>query len=159
MEFEPGTPGTEITELPSKPQGSWRVQLIEKAICLWFLFFYMDWWTKCFSGQQEVEEHLVILDELEKREGAGTFFVQPIITRPVNNLQKCSAPDTSRKCTWRQCEDSFDPGKHGRQGTALLQVWYLYKNWWSEKPRRIVCMFSKTWWKNWIDLRPRPLIY
>ena len=37
---EPGTPGSEITELPTKPQGPWRVQVIEKAIkfCLWFLF-------------------------------------------------------------------------------------------------------------------------
>ena len=86
MEFEPGTPGSEITELPTKPRGSWRVQLIEKATCLWFLFLY----------------------------------------GPVNNLQKCSAPDTSRKCTWRQREESFDPRKHGRQGPALLQVWYLY---------------------------------
>ena len=46
---------------------------------------------KCFSGQQEVEEHLAIidctnnvpfcesaLDELEKREGAGTLFAQSI---------------------------------------------------------------------------------
>ena len=41
VEFEPGTPGSEITELPTKPQGSWRVQVIEKAICLWFLFFYV----------------------------------------------------------------------------------------------------------------------
>ena len=43
VEFEPGTPGSEITELPTKPQGSWRVQVIEKAICLWFLFFI---WTR-----------------------------------------------------------------------------------------------------------------
>ena len=34
VEFEPGTPGSEITEHPTKPQGSWRVQVIEKAICL-----------------------------------------------------------------------------------------------------------------------------
>ena len=37
VEFEPGTPGSEITELPTK--ACWRVQVIEKAICLWFLFF------------------------------------------------------------------------------------------------------------------------
>ena len=38
VELEPGTPGSEITELPTKPQGSWRVQVIEMAIRLWFLF-------------------------------------------------------------------------------------------------------------------------
>ena len=32
VEFEPGTTGSEITELPTKPWGSWRVQLIEKAL-------------------------------------------------------------------------------------------------------------------------------
>ena len=61
MELEPGTPETEITELPTKPRGSCRVHLIEKAICLWFLFFFI--WTleqSVFSGLQEVEEHLVI---------------------------------------------------------------------------------------------------
>ena len=111
MEFEPGIPGTEITELPTKPQGSWRVQLIEKAVCLWFLFF---WWTReqgVFSGQQEVEEHLLIFRQVGKEGGSWYIFVQPIITRPVNNLQKFSAPDTSRKCMWRPREESFDPEK------------------------------------------------
>ena len=42
VEFELGTAGSEITELPTKPRGSWRVQLIEKAICLWFLCSMMD---------------------------------------------------------------------------------------------------------------------
>ena len=42
MEFEPGTAGSEITELPTEPRGSWRVQLIEKAISLWFLCPMMD---------------------------------------------------------------------------------------------------------------------
>ena len=32
VEFEPGTAGSEITELPTKPRGPWRVKLIEKAI-------------------------------------------------------------------------------------------------------------------------------
>ena len=34
VEFELGTVGSENTELPTKPRGSWRVQLIEKAIIL-----------------------------------------------------------------------------------------------------------------------------
>ena len=42
VEFELGTTGSEITDLPTKPRGSWRVQLIEKAICLWFLCPMMD---------------------------------------------------------------------------------------------------------------------
>ena len=50
VEFEPGTPGSEITELSTKPQGSWRVQVIEKAICLWFLFFYMVSFFNFFIG-------------------------------------------------------------------------------------------------------------
>ena len=39
-EFEPGTPGSEITELPTKLQGCWRVQVIEKAINFVFGFFF-----------------------------------------------------------------------------------------------------------------------
>ena len=34
VELEPGTPGTEITELPTKPQGSWRHLLYEIVIIL-----------------------------------------------------------------------------------------------------------------------------
>ena len=73
MEFKPGTPGTEITELPTKPQGSRRVQLIERLFVFGFFFFIWTREQSVFSGQQEVEEHLVILDELEKMEGAGTL--------------------------------------------------------------------------------------
>ena len=63
VEFEPGTAGSETTELPTKPQGSWRVQLIEKAVCLWFLCPMMDLgkrrclqvptrWTAPVNGQR-----------------------------------------------------------------------------------------------------------
>ena len=37
VKFEPDTAGSEITELPTKPRGSWRVQMIEKAICVWYV--------------------------------------------------------------------------------------------------------------------------
>ena len=40
--WQPGTAGSEITELPTTPRGSWRVQVIEKASCLWFLCPMMD---------------------------------------------------------------------------------------------------------------------
>ena len=43
VEFEPGTPGTEITEPPTKPQGSWRVQLIEMAHDLSLVSFFFLW--------------------------------------------------------------------------------------------------------------------
>ena len=46
MEFEPGTAGSEITELPLSHEAPDVVQLIEKAICLWFLCPMMDLGTR-----------------------------------------------------------------------------------------------------------------
>ena len=41
VEFERGTAQYKITELPTKPRGSGRVQLIEKAICVWYVSFFV----------------------------------------------------------------------------------------------------------------------
>ena len=41
MEFEPGTARSDITERPTKPRGSWRVQLIEKALRVWYVSFFV----------------------------------------------------------------------------------------------------------------------
>ena len=163
VQFEPGTPGTEITELPTKPQGSWRVLLIEKAICLWFLFFYMDPWTKCFfSGQQEVEEHLVIFRRVGK-EGGSWYIVCT-----ANNYET-REQFTKMFCTWYLSEmhvktarrelrpgKTWPPGPSSFTGVIPIQddftgMRQLQENSSppfiirTEKPRRIVCLFSKTW--------------
>ena len=42
----------------TKPQGSWQVQLIEKAICLWFLVLWWIWASTGVFRCQHVKLHL-----------------------------------------------------------------------------------------------------
>ena len=77
----------------------------------------------------------------------------------MNNLQKCSAPDTSRKCMWRQREDSFDPPfiirTENQDGSSVCSR-RLGKKFVLEKSKPIrSCVLGSTSHRNLRALPPR----
>ena len=95
VEFVPGTAGSEITELPTKPRGFWPVQLIEKAICLWFLCpvllslscskpIWWIWASAVVFRCQHVELHLQMISV------ARSFFCRPEMEAGIEHFYRTS---------------------------------------------------------------------
>ena len=66
VEFEPGTTQSKITELPTKPRGSQRVQLNEKAI--WHVSFFVQCCRCAFFATSMFERASLLLISMLARE-------------------------------------------------------------------------------------------
>ena len=68
MKLEPGTAWSEITELPTKPRGSWQFQLIEKAIRLWYVSFFVLCCQSAFFATSMFERASLLFFSMLTRE-------------------------------------------------------------------------------------------
>ena len=109
VEFEPGTAWSEITELPTKPRGSWRVHLIEKAIRLWYVSFFVLCCRHALFATSMFERASLLLFSMLTREFVLfqeiVLFVHGDVSRRMicrkktftNSLVEATASENDRK--------------------------------------------------------------